>query len=270
VWVRSLFMNRLIASIVCAASCLATSVAATESPLANLPILGSWKLNVVRSSGANLRLVVTVSPSGRIDMTSMGLSATFQADGKAHPAFGVMATWVPIGPRAWDAVAKERDHVASIDHYVLSADEKTLTVTTETPGRALGAAETLVVTRVSGGPGLSGVWQGRRSIGDAAAEYAVENGRFRIRLSPSGEQWIGRLDGNEYPWSMPGAERNRLTAAGRRVDSRTISLVLKVNGVPFHYATLSVSTDGQTLQIDQVHGRKPDAPERSRLIYERR
>lgn len=263
-------MNRLIASIVCAVSCLVTSVVATEPTLTNLPIVGSWKLNVSRSSGASLRFVVTVSRSGRIDMTTMGLSATFQADGSARPAFGVMATWVPIGPRAWDAVAKDRGQVASIDHYMLSADEKTLTITTETPGRSTGAAETLVLTRASGGPGLAGVWQGKRTIGDATAEYAVENGRLRIHLLPSGEQWFGRLDGKEYPWSIPGAERNRLTAVGRRVDPRTISIVVKEKGVPFHYATLLVSPDGQTLQIDQVHGTKPDAPERSRLIYERR
>jgi hypothetical protein len=263
-------MQRVIASIVCAASCLCTSVATAQTALANHPIVGSWKLNVARSTGANVRLAVTISPSGQIDMTTMGLSARFRLDGKEHPTFGVMATWAQVGPRAWDAVVKDQGKTASIDHYVLSADERTLTITTETPGRTNGAAEALVLTRASGGPGLAGVWQGRRSIGDATAEYAVEGGRLRIHLSPTEERWLGRLDGKEYAWSTPGAEPGRLTGSGRLVESRTISIVLKEKGAAFHYATLAVSADGQTLQIDQVHGTTADAPERSRLIYERR
>ena len=46
--------------------------------------------------------------------------------------------------------------------------------------------------------------------------------------------------------------------------------MLKEKGVPFHYATLTASADGRTLQINQVHGATAEAPERSRLIYERR
>jgi hypothetical protein len=127
-----------------------------------------------------------------------------------------------------------------------------------------------VLTRASGGPGLAGVWQGRRSVGDATAEYAVEDGQLRVHLSPSEERWLAPLDGKDYAWSLPRAEAGRITATGRLVDSRTISIVLKEKGVAFHYATLAVSADGRTLQIDQVHGRTAGAPERSRLIYARR
>jgi hypothetical protein len=201
-------------------------------------------------------------------MTTMGLSARFRLDGKEYPTFGLMAAWTQVKARAWDAVVKDEGKIASIDHYVVSGDERTLTITTETPGRASGAVETLMLTRTSGGPGLAGVWQGRRSVGDATARYAVENGQLRIQLSPSEESWLGRLDGKDYAWSMPGAA-GRLTATGRVVDSHTISIVLKEKGVAFHYATLTVLPDGRTLQIDQVHGTRPDAPERSRLVYER-
>ena len=73
-------MRRVIASIVCAVSCLGTSAATAQSALANHPIVGTWKLDVARSRGTNVRLVVTLSPSGQIDMTMMGLSARFRLD----------------------------------------------------------------------------------------------------------------------------------------------------------------------------------------------
>jgi len=263
-------MRRVIASIVCAVSCLGASAAIAQPALVNHPIVGAWKLNVARSTGASVRLVVSISPSGQIDMTTMGLAARFRLDGKEYPTFGLMASWAPAGTRAWDAVVKDQGKTASIDHYVLSADEQTLTITTETPDRAIGAAESLMLTRASGGPGLAGVWQGRRSVGDATAEYAVENGQLRIHLSPSEERFLGPLDGKDYAWFIPGAAPGRLTGSGRPVGSRTISFVLKEKRTAFHYATLTVSADGQTLQIDQVHGTTAGAPERSRLIYERR
>ena len=263
-------MRGLVASIVCAVSCLGTTAATAQSALANHPIVGAWTLNVARSQGANVRLVVSSSAPGQIDMQMMGLSARFRVDGTPYPTFGGMASWKQVSPRAWDAEVKDQGTVASVDHYVLSADEQNLTITSETPGRTNGAAERLMLRRASGGPGLVGVWQGRRAVGDATAEYAVENGQLRIHLSPSEERFLGRLDGKDYPWSIPGTEAGRITAAGRVVDSRTISIVLKEKGVPFHYATLAVTADGRTLQIDQVHGAKADAPERSRLIYERR
>jgi len=263
-------MQRVIASIVCAVSCLGTSVASAQPALSNHPIVGSWQLNVARSTGADVRLVVTVGPSGQVDMTMMGLSARFRLDGKEHPTFGLLATWAQVGPRAWDAVVKDQGKTTSIDHYVLSANEEMLTITTEIPERPKGAAETLVLTRASGGPGLAGVWHGKRSVGDAVAEYAIENGQLRIHLSPFEERWQGRLDGKDYEWWTAGTKPGQLSAAGRLVDSRTISFVLKEKGVAFHFATLAVSVDGRTLQIDQVHGASSDASERSRLVYERR
>src|SRR5262245_24305747 len=205
-------MRKVIVSIVCVVSCLVTSAETAQSTLANHPIAGDWKLNVAQSTGASVRLVVTVSPSGQTDMTTMGLSARFRLDGKEHPTFGVMATWVQVGPGSWNAVVKNGGKVTSIDHYVLSTDERTLTITTETPGRSNGTPGTLVLTRASGGPGLAGVWQGRRSVGDATADYAVEDGKLRIHLSPSEERWLAPLDGKDYAWSMPGAEPGRLTA----------------------------------------------------------
>ena len=139
-----------------------------------------------------------------------------------------------------------------------------------TTGSNDGAAEMLVLTRASGGPGLAGVWQGRRVVGDATAEYSAEGDRLRVHLSPSEERWFAPLDGKDHPWLTPGVVPGDVTAAGRQTGPRTISFVLKEEGVPFHFATLAVSPDGKTLQIDQVHGATATAPERSQLVYERK
>lgn len=128
----------------------------------------------------------------------------------------------------------------------------------------------LVLTRESGEPGLAGVWRGTRAVGDATAEYAVEGNRLRVHLSPSEERSFAPVDGKDYPWEFPGAVPGHITAAGRVAGPRTLTYVLSENGKPFHFATLTVSQDGKELVIEQVHGTTPNAPERSRLIYERR
>ena len=78
-------MRGLVASIVCAVSCLGTTAATAQSALANHPIVGAWTLNVARSQGANVRLVVSSSAPGQIDMQMMGLSARFRVDGATLP-----------------------------------------------------------------------------------------------------------------------------------------------------------------------------------------
>jgi hypothetical protein len=262
-------MHRALMLVVVGIVSVVPSVASAQPALKGHPIVGAWALNVARSTGASVRLTVTAGQSGQVEMKMMGLSASFRLDGKEHPTFGVMASWARVGNNAWDAVVRDNGKTTSIDHYLLSADDQILTIRTETPGRANAAAEALVLKRASGGPGLAGVWQGRRSVGDAKAEYAIDNGRLRIHVSPSEERWLGTLDGKDYPWQTPGAEPGRLTATGQLVDARTIQIVLKEKGVAFQFATLSVSADGRTLRIDQVHGTTPDAPERSRLVFER-
>jgi hypothetical protein len=49
-----------------------------------------------------------------------------------------------------------------------------------------------------------------------------------------------------------------------------MKFVLKLKGTPLQFATLTVAPDGNTLGIVQINGATETAPDRNRLIFERR
>ena len=57
-------------------------------------------------------------------------------------------------------------------------------------------------------------------------------------------EWIGRLDGKDYP--IEGLD-DVLTNAYTRIDDRTFEVILKVDGVKAAVARIAISTDGKTL-----------------------
>jgi hypothetical protein len=246
-------------------------LAAVQQPLTAHPIIGTWKLDVTRSSVAGVRLEVTETPGGDVTMAIAGQSSTFKLDSKDYPAwYGTVAAWKRVSQREWDSTTKLKGAVASLDRYVLSADGQTLTVTTEWKGKSDRGTETMVLTRVSGGPEFAGVWQGKGVTSDATAEYAAEGDRLRLHVAPPDQRWFAPLDGRDYPIITIDTLAADFTAAGRQTGPRTIAFVLKQKGIPVQHATLTVSSDGQTLEVEQVHGATPDAPQRSRLVFVRK
>jgi len=265
---------RTIAAIGLAAACvllLCAGVAPAQTALASHPILGTWKLNPAKSTVA-LTVTLTTNRDGSMRIAVQGDDRTFRIDGKDYPGlFGSVFAWTAAGPRAWNVVNKMNGKVESIDRYVLSADERVLTLTGEPqPPAPRGDKREIVFQRVSGGPGLAGVWRSTSATaGEATAEYRVEGNNLTVSLQPTGERWSGPLDGRDYPLAPGASVPDGMTWAGRQSGARTISFVLKVKGGPVQFTTLTVAPDGKTLEILQVNGATENAPDRNRLIYER-
>jgi hypothetical protein len=259
-------MRSVVAAAVCMAGLVGVIVAAQGS-LAKHPIVGKWKLNAAKST-VGVTLEFSGAPDATMTMAWAGQKYTFKMDGKDYPApFDSSAAWTQKGAGQWDAVYKVRGKVDNTDHISLSADGKTLTVRTDRV--ASKTPEELVFQRVSGGPGLAGVWKSVRAAADATAEYAVNGDKLVAHIEPSGERWTGPLDGKDYPVAAGPSIPRGETWAGRQDGPRTIKFVLRLNGMPVQYATLTVLPDGKTLEIVQINGATESAPNRNRLIYER-
>jgi len=252
-----------------AALCTAVlvGVVAAQGQLARHPIIGHWKLNAAKST-VGVTLDFSSAPDGTWSMAWGGQKYTFKMDGKEYPApFDSTATWTQKGTGQWDAIYKVRGRVDNTDHMSLSADGKTLTVRTDRVAST--TPEEVVFQRASGSQGLGGLWRAVRAAAESTAEYTVTGDNLSAHIEPSGEHWTGPLDGKDYPVAPGPSIPRGMTWAGRQDGPRAVKFVLRLNGTPVQFATLTVLPDGKTLEIIQINGATESAPERNRLIYER-
>jgi hypothetical protein len=259
---------RSISSAVAICGVMLAGVVAAQGALTGHPIVGSWKLNAARSS-VGFTITFAAAPGGAMTMAFSDQKYTFKIDGKEHqlPA-DTTATWTQKGSNTWEAVYKVKGKVDNIDQISLSADGTTLSLHTDRV--ILNTKEDVVFERVSGGPGLAGVWKATRVAGEMTVNYTAAGDKLNALIQPGPERWTGRLDGKDYPATEPPGVPGRVTWAGRQDGPRTLKFVVKRDGKPIQFATLAVSADGKTLELTQVNGPTEASPERNRLIFERR
>ena len=253
-----------------AAVCTAVLVGgvAAQGSLAKHPIVGSWKLNAAKST-LGFTLTFATAPNGAMTMAWADQNYTFKADGKEYQVpVDTTATWTQKGANHWETVYKLKGKVDNIDQIALSADGRTLTI--DTDRLSTKTKEHVVYARTSGGPGLAGVWKATQGAADSTLEYSVAGDKLSLLIEPSGERWSGPLDGKDYPGTTAPGDPGGLTWAGRQDGPRTIKFLVKRNGKPIHFATLTVSADGKTLEVGQINGATEASQDRNRLIFDRR
>src|SRR5262245_1023946 len=104
---------------------------ASVAAAADLPYVGKWKMNPVKSDFGETTTTFEQLPTGEMQMTSAGQSYTFKVDGKDYPAFfGTTASWKALSPTSWETTTRLNGKVITTDTLTLSADAKTLTINT--------------------------------------------------------------------------------------------------------------------------------------------
>ena len=259
--------NFVVAALVLSASG-AVPFAQSDKP-GELPYAGKWKLNVAKSDFGET--TVTFAQSGdEMQFTAAGQSYSFRVDGKDHPAlFGRTATWKQIDANTWETVYKQDGKPLSTDTTTLSADGKTLTITSRGPKPAGGTFEqSIVYERVSGGAGLAGKWKTK----------TVQTGTpTLLELAPSGSDGLSiaipdfkitsdvKFDGKDYPAVGPGVPPG-LTMTIQKTGPRSFDLTEKQNGKPLFKLSFTVSDDGNTLT--EIGG-PVGVNEKFKVVYDR-
>ena len=121
--------------------------------------------------------------------------------------------------------------------------------------------------RVSGGPGIAGVWE---STTDqfTAVDWEIKGwgGDGLSFVTPAEKEHLDvKFDGKEYPDHGPRAAPGAASSA-KRVDSNTIQLTDKLKGKVMDTQELKVSDDGKTLTAT-IHNAGVDKP--MILVYEK-
>jgi hypothetical protein len=182
--------------------------------------------------------------------TTDGMTMKFKMDGKDYPdPWGGTSAWKQIDASGWETVSKLKDKVLSTDVSRLSADGKTLTVTsrgTRPNGKAFD--NEYVYARVSGGPGLPGKWKTNKvsysgpSLIDIAA---YETDGLALRVVDWNTSWNAKFDGEDNPVKGPSVP-DGFTIALKRTGPKSFDYVQKLNGKELYKGTNTVSADGKT------------------------
>ena len=135
---------------------------------------------------------------------------------------GSTAIWTETGPRSWRTVYRMANVDNNIDQYTLSADGKTLTLKTEflVPQRS---EQTITYSRVSGGPGVVGVWK-TETLKNDTNEFALsstDGAHVTITWPMWGGTAIAPIDGAEVAVTGPPTAIAAGTRASFRLTGKT-------------------------------------------------
>jgi hypothetical protein len=237
---------------------------------AGSPFDGTWKLNVEKSKFTGGTMTYTKTAHGYRYSNGATVSYAFGTDGKDYPAIADRTTaWTPAGEGAWDTVTKANGKVLSKGHRSLSADGKTLTVST-TINRNDGTTtdETDVYSRVSGAKGLAGEWRDTKVEGgdDTMTISTPAAGKFMIDDPADKETITGSTNGAPAKIMSPTAPPGLMVsyqAAGRSKWETTTTIKGKV----YAKGAMAVSPDGKVLtQTSWIPGKEA---EKSISVYDR-
>jgi hypothetical protein len=237
---------------------------------ADLPWVGKWKINPAKSDFGESTVTYGAVGSEELQMTADGMSMKFKMDGKDYAdAVGGTSAWKQIDASTWDTVNKVNGKVVSTDTTKLSADGKTLTVTSKgTAPNGKAFDNVVVLTRVSGGPGLPGKWKTSKVNLNAPSVIeiaAYEGDGLALHVVDFDSGWSARFDGKEYPVTGPTVPAG-FTVSLKRTGARSYDYTQKQNGKELYNGTVTVSDDGKTTTVVST---AVQANEKTTAVYDK-
>lgn len=244
--------------------------AASLLAAADLPFAGKWKLNLEKSDFQKSTITFAAAPGGQMQVTTDGMSYTFDMDGKDCPAlFGGTAAWKQTGPNSWQTIHKLKGKVLSEDIRTLSADGKTLTVNSKgikPNGEAF--EDQAIYERTSGGPGLPGQWRAKQVKLSVPFQLEMEptaHDGLHIAIGADQLTCDAQFDGKDYAITAPNIPPG-MTITLVKAGARGFEMTQKFNGKPVYEAKFEVSGDGKTLT---EHGSPAGVKEPYKAVYDR-
>lgn len=216
------------------------------------PFLGSWKLDPTRSRLVAETIEYRDLGGGRMRFSNGAtLVYDFALDDRDYAtADGRSISWKPSGSRRWETRSKFNGETTETASRLLSSDGTTLTVHAQ--GRlpdGTSYKHEKRYRRVGSGKGLAGTWRNVEVNTNGMADgYVIsEDSTGLITWSvPTDKQTVtGRFDGTDMVVAGPTVPANTVFQVHRR-SSRELGYVMKSNGRPAQYGTVTVSADGNT------------------------
>jgi hypothetical protein len=213
--------------------------------------VGTWKLDPSKGHIVGDTFDYSKAPNGLIHYSD-GSTASFDfgLDGKEYKSWGNhTTTWTATGNNSWKAVTKQDGVVIYETRRELSADGKTLTITT-TSNRPDGTPsnDVTVFTRVGGGTGLIGKWRSTKVEIPSPSVFTISSpspGVLRFESPSYKTTFEGKTDGTDLAVNGPTVPPG-YTASVTATSPRTLSYVYKLNGKPDSYNIDTLAADGKS------------------------
>ncbi len=232
--------------------------------------VGTWKANLAESDFGQLTLMYEPAEGGAFKATMDGNSYTFKTDGSPTPTpWGNTVAVKSIDSTTWESVATLNGKLLSTDTIRLSADSKSLTITSKMMQATGGvSSDTLSFTRKAGEKGLVGTWQAQKLNSSSPTTVQIaEAGADGIALKfveMQGE-CSAQFDGKDAPATGPMWASGWTCSAQKKGDT-AFELSVKKDGKPMYVSTYTVSADGK--KLTEVGG-SVSTTEKVKVVYDR-
>jgi hypothetical protein len=232
-----------------------SSVLALHTGLAlavDSPWNGTWKLDPAQSHFTGDTFTLAQGP-GNMLRYSDGSTASydFGIDGKEYKTWANRTmTWTAAGNNAWDTVTRVDGRTLAKSHRQLSADGKTLTISS-TGIHPDGTAfhEQAVFSRVTGTAGLIGTWRTIKVSGpDAIREFVISSpapGVLHFEVPEMKASAEGRTDGSDNPLKSPDMPPG-MTISFEMLSPTQLKYVMKVDGKTDNIGEQTLAADGRS------------------------
>lgn len=230
---------------------LLLAVSTSSALAADSPFAGTWKENVEKSKLAGDTFSYTPTATGFQYSNGSTTKFDFAIDGKDYPASaGRTVSWTKSGDSVWDSVYKDsHGTVMSKVHRVLAPDGKTMTVTsTEFRADGTTSEDTVIRSRISGGPGLAGTWKEVKvtTTADITVISVPSPGHIKYEF-PKDKQFVeGPLDGSPSRFQGQSVAEGATVAFKQRAPNE-LAWSYAVKGTVIQEGVDTVSSDGRTL-----------------------
>jgi hypothetical protein len=219
---------------------------------ADSPWSGTWKLDPAQSHFTGDTFTLAKGPGNMLHYSD-GSTASydFGVDGKEYKSWANRTTtWTPVGNNAWDTVTQTDGRVLAKSHRQLSADGKTLTITstgTRPDGTSFHDEE--VFARAGGTAGLIGTWRSIKvSEPSGPREFVISSpapGVVHYEVPDMKASAEGRTDGSDNPLKSPDMPPG-MTISFEKLSPTKLKYVMKVNGKTDNMGEQTLAADGRS------------------------
>jgi len=219
---------------------------------ADNPFVGSWKFDAARSRLVAETVQYRDLGGGRMHFSNGAtLDYDFALDGKDYKTVDNRTiSWKPLAAGSWETTIRIDGNATETSIRTLSADGKEMTVLADgalpdgTPYK-----HKKHYARVGDGSGLAGTWRNTEvdtnNMPDGYVITESPTGVITWAIPTDKQTVTGRFDGSDMPLSGPTAPANTAFSI-TRLSSHKIAYVMKTDGKPGQYGTVTISADGGT------------------------
>lgn len=241
-------------SAVLALAFFSATVCAAENPF-----VGSWKFDAARSKLVAETIQYRDMGGGRMHFSNGAtLDYDFALDGKDHKTVDNRTiSWKPLATGSWETTIKIAGKTTETAKRTLSADGKAMTVQADgTLPDGSPYKHKKHYARVGAGAGLAGTWRNTEvdtnNMPDGYVISESPDGVITWAIPTDKQTVTGRFDGTDMVLSGPTAPADTVFVIDR-LSSHKIGYVMKTNGKPGQYGTVTISADGDTFKIGRAH-----------------